>query len=567
MPVVKCTSAYGRQPSSRSATGTKVIAALLCGGVAALVLLPIAWLFVGPSLESGRLSLEFLTAAGHVPRLRRALLNTLHASLAASLFATVIGAFLALLVVRTDMPWRRLSSVLIGSAFITSSYLMAFAYVLLLGPNAGIINRHLMQIFGLQEAPFDIYTFSGYVFIATLEGVPLVFFTCAASLRNLDGGLESAARMVGAGSLRIVMTITLPLIMPAIGAGALLVFISTLSLYGAPQVLGIRVVPTEIQSLFSFPPRFDLASGIAIYLMVPALLCLLLYRWLSRGTDRFVTLGGREAPTEPLRLGTLRWVALLMTAFYVLLALVLPYAVLLIASFSVAVGNGASFENFTLANVTYVFSDQLTMRALRNSLFIASVTAAAAAISAAIIALVQVRAPRHWALGAADAIYMLPFGLPSVVIAVGVVLAFIRPPVMLYGTIWIICVALFIKFLPIAIRVLVPVFGQIDRSLEDASRICGASAIGTFARISVPLAWTGLVTSVLLVFIPVFRELGASMILSSPFNETIAFAMMSAWAGVSFEVTCAIGVLMLVVTMVLQGVIMRLDPRSRGSGT
>jgi iron(III) transport system permease protein len=155
---------------------------------------------------------------------------------------------------------------------------------------------------------------------------------------------------------------------------------------------------------------------------------------------------------------------------------------------------------------------------------------------------------------------MLPFGIPSVVIAIGLILAFIRPPLVLYGTLWIIGLAYLIKFLPIAIRTLAAVFSQIDSSLEEASRIVGASPTTTFVRISIPLVWSSMVTATVLVFIPCFRELGASIILATPFNETAAFAMITAWGAVSFEVTCAIGVVMLAITLVAQILFARVRP-------
>src|SRR5262249_2184519 len=249
----------------------------ICGLALILTLLPMVWLFLGPSIERGEIDFEFLASALGQRRLVRALTNTIEASLATSLCATIIGALLALLVVRTDMPLRRIISTFTVGSFITSSYLLAFAYVLLLWPNAGVLNKALRSIFRLEEALFDIFSFGGYVFVATLEAVPLVFLPCVAALSSLDGSLENSARILGAGSLRIVVTITIPLIAPAIGAGALLAFISTLSLYGAPAILGIRVVPTEIQALLGFPARFDLAAGVSVYLIALSLFGLALY--------------------------------------------------------------------------------------------------------------------------------------------------------------------------------------------------------------------------------------------------------------------------------------------------
>jgi len=530
----------------------RAIAVATCLVSAALVVLPIAWLFAGPSIESGRLNLDFLTAVFGQRRLIRALTNTLEASLATSLYATIVGVTLAFLVVRTDMPFRRTISLLTVGSFVTSSYLQAFAYVLLLGPNAGVLNLALMRLFGLEEAPFDIFSFSGYVFVATLEAVPLVFMTTASALRTLDGSLENAARILGGRPWKIVFTITLPLVAPAIGAGALLAFISTLSLYGAPAILGIRVVPTEIQGLLGFPARFDLAAGVSLYLMGPALIGLLLYQKLMSRSGRYVTVTGRWGPAEPFRFGWLRWPACLVGFGFVVIAVVLPYSVLGYASLSKAAGGVFSFDNLTLDNYIFIFNDPLTLRSLGNSVVASLGAALVATALACVIAFIEVRQRDRLSVRALDALLMLPFGIPSVVIAVGLILAFIRPPLVLYGTLWIIGLAYLIKFLPIAIRTLAAVFSQIDSSLEDASRILGASPTRTFVRISIPLVWSGMVTATVLVFIPCFRELGASILLTTPFHETAAFAMITAWGAVSFEVTCAIGVVMLLLTLVAQ---------------
>jgi iron(III) transport system permease protein len=538
----------------------RVAASSVCLLSAALVLLPIAWLFVGPSVESGTLNLDFLTAVFEQRRLLRALANTLQASFATAVCATIVGVMLAFLVVRTDIPFRKTISLLTVGSFVTSSYLQAFAYVLLLGPNAGVLNVALMRLFHLEEAPFDIYSFWGYIFVASLEAVPLVFMTTVSALRTLDGSLENSARILGASAWRIVFTISLPLVAPAIGAGALLAFISTLSLYGAPAILGIRVVPTEIQGLLGFPARFDLAAGVSLYLMGPALLGLLLYQKLMSRSGRFVTVTGRWGPPEPFRLGALRWPTCLLGFSFVVVAVLLPYSVLGYASLSKAAGAVPSLDNLTLDNYAFILRDSLTLRGLGNSVIASLGAALVATALACVIAFVEVRQRERPAVRALDALLMLPFGIPSVVIAIGLILAFIRPPLVLYGTLWIIGLAYLIKFLPIAIRTLAAVFSQIDSSLEEASRIVGASPTTTFVRISIPLVWSSMVTATVLVFIPCFRELGASIILATPFNETAAFAMITAWGAVSFEVTCAIGVVMLAITLVAQMLFARVRP-------
>jgi iron(III) transport system permease protein len=532
--------------------GHGVLPATICTVAVVLVVLPMAWLLVGPSIESGRVNVDFLTAVFGQRRLVRALENTVTASLWTAACSTVLGVVLAFLTVRTDLPLRRSVSVLVVGSFVTSSYLLAFAYVVLLGPNAGVINQFLVELLALDDAPFDIYSFGGYVFVATLEAVPIVFLTVSAALQTLDGSFENAGRILGAGRLRVALTITLPLVAPAIGAGGLLAFISTLSLYGAPAILGVRVVPTEIQALLGHPARFDLAAGMSLYLVVLALAGLVAYQRLLARAGRFVVVTGKWGAAEPIRLGWLRWVALGACIAYLVVALVLPYIVLGYAAISHAVGATPSLANLTLANFRFILTDELTLRGFRNSLVLSFGAALAAVALAAVIGFLAVRRRELKIVALVDAIVMLPFGIPSVVIALGLILAFIRPPLVLYGTLWIIGLAYLIKFMPIAVRSLAALFEQIDPALEEASRVCGASPTTTFLRVSLPLVRPGLIGAGCLVFIPCFRELGASIILASPYNETAAFAMITAWGAVSFEVTCAIGVAMLVVAVAIQ---------------
>jgi iron(III) transport system permease protein len=446
------------------------------------------------------------------------------------------------------MPLRQILSILIVGSFVTSSYMLAFSYIVLLGPNAGVMNHFLMSLFRLENPPFNIYGFGGFVFVATLEGTPLVYSTVISAFKTVDGNLEYSARILGASTLRIILTITLPLVVPAIGAGALIVFISTLSLYGAPAILGVRVVPTEIQALLG-DIRFDLAAGVSLYLAALALVGLVFYQRLLRRSERFVTVSGKGVPLETIRLGPWRWPVCMLACTYTLISLFLPYAVLGYASVSHAVSAIPSFENFTLANYAFVFKDPFSIRGLKNSSALSVGAAVIAAMLASIISLMEVRLSDKRFMRVIDAVLMLPFGIPGIVIAVGLILAFIRPPFVLYNTIWIIGIAFVIKYLPIAIRTIGAVFQQIDKSLEEASRIVGASSTTTFSRISVPLAWNGIVSAMVLVFILCFSELGATILLVSPNNETISFAMITAWSSTSFEVTCAIGVIMLAVTL------------------
>lgn len=526
------------------------IGVVTCAVVVFFVTYPLLWLFGGPSVEAGRLRLDYFATVLTEWRTAKALWNSFVASAGAMIFSVLVGVPMAYFVARTDMPLRGVIRNLTVASFITPSFLLAFAYVLLMGPNAGLINQAIAAVFGTDGGPFNIYTMAGLIFIATLEGVPLVFMATAVALENMDGNLENSARILGAKSWRVATEISLPLVRPAILAGALLAFISTLSLYGAPAILNVRVVPTEIRAAFGgYPPKFDIAAGLATYLMILSLVGFYFYRRLLRGGASFVTVTAKWSPAEKVRLGGWKPLALGFCLLYVVLAIGLPYLILGFASFTSAVGGGLRMENITLDNYVYVMNDSFSRRALWNSLVLAIGAAVVGVLIGFVVALIEVRGSGVRGRRIIEYTAMLPYGVPSIVLGVGLILAFIRPPLALYGTLWILLIAYVVKFMPLAVRTISTNLQQVDVSLEEASRMVGGSRLRTFLRITTPLVLPGALASGFLIFVPSFRELGASILLSGPGTEVVAFVMMTSWGSVSFEVVCTLGVITLLMTV------------------
>lgn len=544
-------------PSARGGSGvraagvdTGVVAAVLIGGlVVALVLYPLFWLFIGPLFEKTRPDFGYLLSVMSEPRQLRALVNSLLVSGGTMIASLLVGVPIAFLVSRTDLPLAGMIRSLTVASYMTPSFLLAFAYVQLLGPNAGVINRMLVRVMGLSASPFNIYTMLGVIFVATLEGIPLVFLATSAAMETMDGNLESAARILGAGPTKVAATVTLPIVLPAIAGGGLLAFISTLSLYGPPAILGVNVVPTEIRNLLGFPPNFEQAAALSIYLMVLSLVGFFAYWHLLKGKTLYVTVTGRWIPAERLPLRGWKAPALMCCLLYLVAAIALPYLMLGFASLTHAVGVGFRPGNFTLDNYRFLFGDPFSLRALRNSLILGVGASIAGTLLGLVVAYIETREGDAPGAKFLQYVAMLPFGIPSIVLGVGLILAFIRPPVLLYGTMWILLVAYIIKFMPLAIRTTSASIRQIDPALEEASRIIGGSRIKTFWQVTVPLVRRGLLTGAFLIFIPSFRELGASVLLSGPKTETAAFAMITSWGSVSFEVTCALAVVTLFMTV------------------
>ena len=418
---------------------------------------------------------------------------------------------------------------LVALAYIMPPYLTAIAYIILLGPDAGYINRIIAWAAGAAGGPFNVFSMSGVVLVITLHAFAFTFFMTEAALRGLDASLEDSARMLGARPLSVLLRITLPLAAPAITGGALLAAVDSMALFGPQAIIGLpaRLVflPTRIYGVLgAYPPRYAEASSLSLVLVLLTAIGLVLQRaWLDRRS--YVTIGARGARPRRMALGKWRWPLLGFCVAVALLAAALPVAVLVTASFSRVWTSPPFPGNLTLAHyATALFTDQVAARGIRNSLFLASAAALLAGMLGLMIAYIDLRTTMR-GRRLLDYLAILPLGLPGTVMAVGVLQAFIRPPFQLYGTIWILLLAYVARSVPLTVRSAHATLRQIDPALEEAARMVGADWLTALRRILVPLARGGLVTGFLLAFIPALTELSATILLYSGGSETISVAI------------------------------------------
>ncbi len=532
---------------------------LTLGSAAAILLvvvaLPLAWLLIGSVSGPAGFSLEYYRAALTNADNYRIIGNTLLMGAAAAAGSTLIGVPLAWLVARSDVPGRRAIWTLVNVAYATPPFLSAIAYVMLLGPNAGLINRALRGVLGLTGGgPFNIFTLAGVVFVITIHVFPFVFLMVAGALESLDPALEQSAQILGARRYQTLSFVTLPMVRPAILAGALLAFVDSLSLFGPQAILGvpaqINTIPTKILSLFSYPPRFGLASALAMSMVVVTVLSLYLQQRLL-GRRSYVTFTGKGAEVIRVRLGWWRLPALGLCAAVFLVAVVLPYGILLIVSFARQWTTLLESGSLTLKNYSYIlFEFSLTRHSIVNSLGLATGAATVAMAVGTMVAYLDLRTAfvgRRFF----DYLAAVPLGLPGIVLSVGLIQAWIRPPVVLYSTIWILLIAYIARFLPFAVRSANTSLRQVDPALEEAARITGASWLRSLAAVTLPLIKRGMLSGWLLIFVPALRELSASVLLFTSGTETLAVSIFQLYQEGFFEAVCALAVLTLVMTLVM----------------
>ncbi|MSP67319.1 MAG: iron ABC transporter permease [Alphaproteobacteria bacterium] len=486
-----------------------------------------------------------------------ALLYSLWLGLAVAAISVVLAVPIAWAVSRTDMPGKGATRILLLGAFITPPYLGAISWILLAGPNAGWLNQVWRFLTGAEAALVNVYTFWGLVIVIALYSFPYVFIFTTAALDVVSSEMEDAANILGAGKWQTTFRITLPLVLPAILGGAMVTFLEAIALFGTPALIGLparfTVVTTQLYQFFSHPVRVEAAAAYAM----PLLLVTVLLFWVQQRLLRrkgFVALTGKGGERRPIRLGRWRWALLGHTWLVLSLAVILPYAVLAQAAFAKAWGQGFSFGNLTLANFGYLlFEHQSAARSVLNSFTYGAATAFLAIGLGLAVAYIAVRRLVPFAR-VLSFLAMAPFVIPGIVLAIGFYAAYAPPPLSLYGTSTILILAFATRFLPIAYANSAAAVRALNPEMEDAVRILGGTRMTAIRRVVAPLLKQSLVGAWLLVFIPATRELSTALFLSGPNTRVMSVMLFDLSEEGKFEHLSALGLMLLVVTVVIVAV-------------
>ncbi len=537
------------------------LSAGVLGGIflflAALVGLPLLWLAVFAFTNAkGMPTLANFGDLVSDPDLLDPLITTFSLAGLVAVFAAISAAPLAWLVSRTNLPGRRIVRALLTASFVTPPFLGAISWEILAAPNSGILNRLWREMSGGTEALFDIYTFSGLVFVVTCYTAPYVFVVLSNALDRIPADLEDAAGILGASRWRVVRAITLPLALPALLAGALVAFLQAMTLFGSPAILaipaGFHTITTKIYSLFQFPPKPEVAAAAALPLLIVTMLLLFMQNRLL-GRRGYAVVGGKSGEARLMALGIWRWPAFALVMMVLALPLFLPYGALLKAAFSRVPAGPLDLASLTLTHVNFVFIEfSQTRRAFANTFILALGTASAGTILALLIAYMVARqGGRTGRL--LEALASAPLAIPGIVLGVGLFLAYTRGPLVLYGTLWILFFAFLTIELPVAYQQMRASFRGLHPELEEASRVLGATRLGTLRRITAPLLKSGVIAGWCLIFIGVVRELSAAVILSSQNTKVLSVVIFDLNESGDLGAIAVIGVTMLLLTFAIIG--------------
>jgi iron(III) transport system permease protein len=498
--------------------------------LAVLVLLPIFFMFLG-ALRSAALA----DPAGHFTLVKlhqvyatlpylRMLAYSLAIAGGVAVMATSIGVGLAWLIARTDIPARQLMEGAVMAPLFLSPFVGAIAWLILASPRAGVLNVMVSELLGTRAFSVNISSLGGILFVMTLYYIPYAYLTVSASLRSIDPSFEEASYLNGAGILRTALRITLPVVRPAMLSAFFFIFVLTIGTFAIPAVLGrgahVPFLAVDIfESTASYPIDYGKSAAIGTMVFWISLAGVSFYRYASQAARRFVTVTARGYRMRLIRLRGLRIPAVLLVGFYVLLAIVLPYLALIYAAFTRFTSANVLSAPWTLKNMADVLTAPEVTESISNTLLVGLITPTLCILLGVFLAYAirRLRVPGGRLL---DYVAMFPVGIPGIVFATGIFWTYLLTPI--YGTIWILVVAFIAAYLPFAYRIGDTALLQIDRVLEEASSLCGASHWRTATKVTLRLMRPALLSAWIMVFIFSVREVSAAILLTSSDNIVLS---------------------------------------------
>jgi len=515
---------------------------------AVLVVLPLAaLLFQGFTDESqGRLQFtwHYVSAVFVEGGYWSALANTFIVAVAASLLATLLGVPLAWTIARTDVPAKRWLEQLVVLPMFIPPFVGAFAWLLMAAPRIGLLNLPFMSL--SINAPLDIYTRLGMVWVMGIYLAPYVFLIVVSALRNMDPTLEEAAQIGGLTGWQTTVRVTLPVVLPSILAGAVLAFVISVGLFGTPVLLGftnqIYLVTSRIYlELQSFPPAYGVIAILALYLMALAVVAHTLQQWALRGRS-FVTVSGKNFRPRQLRLRGARYAVATGVWLYVTLTAIAPITLIVVATLSTYAWSG----RFTWANLDYLWSSNDVRSTLANTLTITLIAATVATVIGFAVAWVaaRTRLPGRRAL---EYLILFPISVPSLAFAVGVAFLWVRVPLPVYGTMWIIVLGFLGRYTSYAHRSIAGSLVQIHPELEESARVAGYGWSRTLSRITLPLVWPSVVSGWLMLYSIFTTELSMVLPLYTADTRTVSILAFDTWSVGRFSQVAGLSLLQLVV--------------------
>ncbi len=496
----------------------------------------------------------------------KVIFNTLWVAGFATVLAVTFGFIQAWILTRTAIPGRARLERLMQLPYYMTPLIGALSWGVLLGPKTGLVNQ-VWRNLGFSSDFFNIYSPWGIAWVMALFEGTVAFVMISASMKSMDPSLEESSRVLGASKLRTALRITLPMVVPGVLSATIFVFAEMLGSFAAAFVLGIPgrfyVVTTSIwEATLSFPPDYGRAAAMGLSLSGAMVLTLGAAKFIMR-KGSYATISGKAFRPRPMEIGPMRWLLMAIAWGYIIVSVMLPLMALTLTSFERFATVIVSQMRFTLDNYETALAMGSLAPAFANSLTLGIVVATLGVPTIGMLAWIIYRS-RMPARGAMEFLIMVPQAVPRLVFGLGLLWAWINIPIPIYGTLWLLGIAYFTVFMPLGLRTIAGVVMQVDKSLEECARVCGAAWTYQMRTITLPLLRPGLIAAWLLIFIASVRELGVSVFLMGPNSKVVAPAIVNSWLSSSSELSAAMALMQTVMVFIAVAILFRVARRVGG---
>ena len=501
---------------------TAVLLGLLAVGV--VTVYPMMWLALGSLEGETGLTLENYRSVFRGLGPIDAMKNSMVFSLCSLILGMAMAAVSALSTTRLSTPFAGLVRSASIIAFVNPPWITAMAYAWLLSPQAGTFNKWMDALFGVK--PFNAFSMPSMIFVAALFLYPYLYLTLSAALESVDSSYEEAALTAGASPWKMLRRVTLPLVTPAMVTSIVFSIVILWESFSIPAILGtpgkIYVFATYLYRLLNTPPPdLGLSAAIAVFFAITAGLAVWVGLRVARRHHggRFQVIAGKGHRSVQIEVGWMKYPLAAFNLAVLAFALVVPYVTLAVLSLSANIYRSFSLSNLTLRHYLDHFGSPVFHEIFWNTLQVAFVMSAATGLIALLVAYLDLRG-RGPLKDLLSFIATFPIAVPGVAFVVGVAWAWLRPPLVLYGTVWIIIICQISRFLPLGVQHLRDGLSQIRPELEEAARTCGAGTFTMLRRITVPVIRPVAVATFLLLWMASMRDLLTPLFLGTGTPET-----------------------------------------------
>jgi len=492
--------------------------------------------------------MEGWVKALNTPGILKAIGNTFTLAITRQTIALFVGSFFAWLIARSDIPMKGMLEFFFWLSFFLPALPETMGWILLLDPKYGLLNQGLMSLGVISNPLFNIYSFWGIVWAHMGGTISIKVMLLAPAFRNLDSALEEASKISGANGWRTFFRIVIPVMMPAILVTTILGIIRSLEAFEVELLLGtpigLQVYSTKIHELVTWePPQFAPAMALSsVFLGVLLLMVAMQRRYIAQRNYETVT--GRGFSIRPTHLGRWRYPAFALVLTFALIVTIVPTFLLLIGTFMRLFGFFSIADPWTLDNWRATLNDPVLLRSLWNTLAIGLGAGVIGVLFYALIAYMIVKT-RHAGRSLLDFLSWLPWSIPGILLGVALLWTFLQTRIFLpiYGTIYLLMIAMVIKSMPFGTQMIKSVLIQLGSDLEEASKVCGGTWLHTFRRVIIPLAMPALITVGLVGFISAARDISTVVLLGSGKSRTLSLLMLDFAAGAEFEKATVVAVI------------------------